>query len=92
MNTLLRSLLAAGFAALTLIDAQARIDRVIEKSFPVTGPGVLRVETQGGAIRVMPSTDSAVRVMARQRVNASTDKEADELLKKLELDFRTGRK
>jgi hypothetical protein len=87
MNILLRSLLAAGFAAATIIDAHARIDRVVEKSFPVTGAGVLRVETQGGGIRVMPSADSAVRVRAKQRIQAATDAEADELLKKLELTF-----
>lgn len=87
MNASLRWLLVAGFAAALIVDASARIDRVVEKNFAVTGDGVLRVETQGGAIKVMSSSDSAVRVVARQRINASTEGEADELLKKLELTF-----
>jgi hypothetical protein len=87
MNSLIRFVMVAGLATATIIDAHARIERVVEKSFPVAGAGVLRVETQGGGIRVMPSSESAVRVIAKQRINASTDKEADELLKKLELTF-----
>lgn len=65
--------------------AQARIDRVVEKEFAVAGPGTLRVETSGGAIRVVASADSVVRVKARQRIRASTEAEADEVLRKLEL-------
>jgi hypothetical protein len=43
------------------------------------------VETSGGAIRVVPGGDSAVRVKAKQRIKANSEAEADELLKKLEL-------
>ena len=87
MKTSLRCLLAAGLFTSSVVVAQARIERVIEKSFPVTAAGLLRVETHGGAIRVMPSNDSVVRVTARQKINATTEAEADELLKKLELTF-----
>lgn len=87
MNSSLRFLLAAGLLASSAIVASAAIERTVEKSFPVSGAGTLRVETQGGAIRVTPSNESAVRVVARQKIRASTDTEADELLKKLELTF-----
>lgn len=57
----------------------------MEKKFTVAGPGVLRVETHGGSIRVTPGAENAVRVVARQKIKADSDAEADELLKNLEL-------
>lgn len=77
--------LLAGLFAFASSSAQARIERIVEKEFPVAAPGTLRVETSGGAIRVTPSTDSVVRIRAKQRIRASTEAEADELLQKLEL-------
>jgi hypothetical protein len=82
-----RLLLTTALVAGTALAAQARIERVVEKNFPVTGTGTLHIETQGGAIKVTPSTDSVVHITAKQRINADTDAEADELLKKLELTF-----
>jgi hypothetical protein len=87
MNSIPRFILTAGLVAASALVAHARIERVVEKSFPVNGTGVLRVETQGGAINVSPSTDSMVRVTAKQKIKADNDAEADELLKKLELTF-----
>jgi hypothetical protein len=87
MNTSVRLVaLALCFAAGTAA-AYARIERTIEKTFTVSGAGKLRVETQGGAIRVSPSNDGSVRVTAKERIRADSDAEADELLKKLELTF-----
>lgn len=85
MTHSLRYLCAAGLIAASVVVAQARIDRVVEKKFAVTGAGKLRVETQGGEIRVMPTTESVVRVTAKQKIRAETEAEADELLQKLEL-------
>jgi DUF4097 and DUF4098 domain-containing protein YvlB len=85
MNSSLRLFFAAALVAGSALSAQARIERHVEKSFPVSGAGKLRVETQGGEIRVSPSADSVVRVTAKQKINASSEAEADELLKKLEL-------
>jgi hypothetical protein len=48
---------------------------------------VLRVETHGGGIQVSPGGDGTVRVTARQKIRASSEAEADELLRKLELTF-----
>lgn len=87
MKTPLRWLLAVCLVSGVGAIAYARVDRVVEKNFAVTGDGILRVETHGGEIRVVPSSDSAVRIRARQKINARTDAEADELLQKLELTF-----
>ena len=85
MKMSLRLVGTACLLAGSALVAQARIDRVVEKQFNVAGTGTLYVETSGGAIRVMPSTDSVVRVKARQRIQASSEAEADELLRKLDL-------
>ena len=87
MNTALRSFLAVGLVAGSAALAHAKIERTVGKSSAVTGAGSLHVETQGGEIRVAPSNDAMVRVTARQKISASTDAEADDLLKKLELAF-----
>ena len=65
--------------------AQAKIERVVEKTFTVSAAGTLQVDTQGGEIRVSPSSESVVKVTARQKIRASSEAEADDLLKKLEL-------
>lgn len=85
MKTLPRFLLAAGLLAALVTTAQAKIERVVEKSFTVRPGGTLKVETQGGEVRVSASADNVVKVTARQKIRATTDAEADELLKKLEL-------
>ena len=85
MNASFRLLFAAGLAAFSSLSLHARIERVVEKSFPVAGDGRLRVETQGGEIKVVPSADQQVHITAKQKIRASSEAEADELLKKLEL-------
>ncbi|MBI5690782.1 MAG: hypothetical protein HZC55_11880 [Verrucomicrobia bacterium] len=85
MKTLLRLSLAAGMICGAASLAQARIERVVEKQFPVAGPGALFAETSGGSIRVTTTPDAVVRVKARQRIRADSEAEADELLRKLEL-------
>ncbi|MDP3073927.1 MAG: DUF4097 family beta strand repeat-containing protein [Opitutaceae bacterium] len=80
-------ILSGGLFAASASPAPAAIERVVEKTFTVAGAGTLRIETQGGGIRVQPGAASAVRVVARQKIRAATEAEADELLKKLELTF-----
>ena len=81
-----RSLLfSAGLLALLPFSAHAKIERVVEKSFTVQPGGTLRIATQGGDIRVQTSPDSTVKVVARERIRANSDAEADELLRKLSL-------
>ena len=77
--------LAAGLSGAITLAAQARIERTVEKSFNVQPGGTLRIETQGGEIRVSSTNDSVVKVTARERFRTDSDTEADEVLKKLEL-------
>ena len=63
---LCRSLfIAVGLAVAT---AQAKIERIVEKTFSVAPGGTLRVETEGGSIRVQPSSDSVVKITAKQKM------------------------
>jgi hypothetical protein len=87
MNSTARLLFAVGLMSASALVSHARIERTVEKNFNVAGVGTLRVETHGGEIRVAPSSDSVVRITARQRINANSEAEADELLQKLELTF-----
>jgi hypothetical protein len=81
----IRLFLAASLLALIPLSAHAKIERVIEKSFPVQPGGLLTVETQGGNIRVETSDAPTVKVVAHQVIKADSESEADELLKKLTL-------
>src|SRR5215204_3195460 len=87
MNSTTRLLLAVGCMSASALVSHARVDRSVEKTFTVTGAGTLHVETQGGGIRVEASSDSAVRITAKQRINTDSEAEANELLQKLELTF-----
>ena len=80
-----RFFLVAGWLALVPFVAHAKIERVVEKSFTVQPGGTLQVETQGGNIRITPSTDSVEKVTANEKIRASTEAEADDILKKLAL-------
>jgi hypothetical protein len=87
MTSLLRFLLLGAVLAAPVYSAQGRIERTVEKTFTVTGPGTVRIETHGGRIRVAPGTGSVVTVTALQKIKADSEAEADQLLKKLELTF-----
>jgi hypothetical protein len=91
MNLHPRFLLSAGLLAALTLTAYARIKRNVEKTFTVQAAGTLRLETQGGEIRVIPGAEGVVEVTAREKIRANTDAEADELLKKLGLDFTQSR-
>jgi hypothetical protein len=85
MKSTPRFLLAAGLLALAPFAAHAKIERVIEKTFTVQPGGTLHVDTQGGEVRVSPSSDNLVKVTARERIRAGSESEADDILKNLEL-------
>jgi DUF4097 and DUF4098 domain-containing protein YvlB len=85
MNISPRLLLASGVLALAALPVSAKIQRTVEKTFTVQPGGTLKVSTQGGNIKVEPSDDSVVKVIARENIRASSDAEADEVLKKLTL-------
>jgi hypothetical protein len=64
---------------------QAKITRTVEKTFTVQPGGTLTVVTQGGDIKVLTGPGNEVKVTATERINASSEAQADELLKRLEL-------
>jgi len=63
----------------------AKIERTVDKTFAVQPGGTLKVETAGGGIKVEPGAGNAVKIVVKERIDASTDAEADELLKHLTL-------
>ena len=81
--------LLCGFALIVALPVSlfAKIERTVEKTFMVAPGGTLRVETEGGSIRVLSSPDSMVKITAMQRIRADTESEADEILKKFALTF-----
>lgn len=77
-------LIAAALLAAPLA-AFAKIERVVEKTFNVQPGGLLTVETSGGNVAVQTAAVDKVTVVAKQRIRASSEEEADEVLKKLTL-------
>lgn len=75
----------AALLALVPVAAHARIERVVEKTFTVKPGELLKVETSGGSIRVQSADDNKVTVVAKQRIKANSEAEADELLEDLTL-------
>lgn len=84
MRNSIRLIAAACFLAAAGA-AQAKIERTVEKTFVVQPGGTLHVRTQGGDIHVVSSSDSAVKVVAKEKIKAGSEAEADEVLKKLTL-------
>jgi hypothetical protein len=82
---IITSVITAGVLGLCPVLAQAKIERVVEKSFTVQPGSHLRVSTEGGHITLKPGTDGTVTVSARQKIRANTEARADELLEDLEL-------
>lgn len=86
MKTLIR-FLVIGLLSVSAALARDPIERVVQKSFAVQPGGLLKVETQGGDITVTPGSGNEVVVVARQKIRAKNDAEADELLQKLQLEI-----
>jgi len=86
MKTLIRFFLV-GLLGVSAVLARDPIERVVQKSFAVEPGGTLTVETQGGDITVRPGWGNEVIVVAKQKIRAKRDAEADELLKDLQLEI-----
>ena len=71
----------AAFAA----TASAKIERTVEKSFQVQPGAHLSVSTYGGEIRVDPSSDGVIKVVAKEHFHTDSEAEADEIMGKVEL-------
>ncbi len=78
-------LMALVCAAMLPESASAKVERVVEKTFAVKAGGQLTVETEGGNVSVQTGDEAVVKVVARQTIRAGSEKEADEILKKLSL-------
>jgi len=86
MNKLIR-LLALGAVLAVPAGLDAKIIRTVEKTFAVQPGGNFKAVTSGGEIVVKTADVAEVRVTARETIRASSDQEADELLKSLDLTF-----
>jgi hypothetical protein len=71
------------FAAPVLLNAT--VERTVEKTFAVQPGGTLKVETSGGNISVEPGAGDTVKVVAKEKIRAGNEAEADEMLKDLTL-------
>jgi len=85
MKSYLPLLIGLGWLFVTPILVNASIERTVEKTFAVQPGGTLKVETAGGNISVEPGTGDTVRVVAKEKIRASDDAAADEILKDLTL-------
>lgn len=85
MKIITRRLVPAALFAFSISAAHAKIERTIEKSFTVQPGGTFHLETQGGNIHVQPGNDPVVKITAKEKIAASSEAEADELLQKLTL-------
>jgi DUF4097 and DUF4098 domain-containing protein YvlB len=84
MKTLI-PLLTLGALLAAPVALQAKITRLVEKTFTVQAGGNFKATTQGGDIIVKTGDVSTVHVTAKQVIRASTEQEADEILSKLTL-------
>lgn len=78
-------LLAAAMLAVVPTMTQAKLERLVEKTFTVQPGGVLKVDTSGGDIVVTTGAGDQVKVVAKQMIRASSETEATKLLQKLDL-------
>jgi hypothetical protein len=88
MPNLLRTLIAAGILSVAAQNASAKIERTVERTFPVQPGTHLVVSTFGGNISLRASPGPQVRVVAKETIRASSDAEADKVLENLELVIR----
>jgi DUF4097 and DUF4098 domain-containing protein YvlB len=79
--------LLAAMALLLSISARADVERKVEKSFDVRPGGWLYIDSDLGSIEVSSKAADKVEITVFQTLDVTSEKEADELLKDLKLDF-----
>lgn len=79
--------LLAAFAVLLCGSARADIERQVEKSFTVSANGWLYIDADMGSIKVSSGPEEKVQITLYQSIDVGSEKEADNLLKDLKLDF-----
>jgi DUF4097 and DUF4098 domain-containing protein YvlB len=81
----LLSLLTLGALLALPVAVSAKITRTVDKTFTVQPGGNFKAVTQGGDITIRTADTAEVRIHVKQVINASGEKEADEILEKLDL-------
>jgi DUF4097 and DUF4098 domain-containing protein YvlB len=66
---------------------QAKVIRTVEKTFSVQPGGNFKAATVGGDIVILTADAAEIHIVAKETIQASSEKEADELLEKLALTF-----
>jgi hypothetical protein len=81
---------AISLAALTATQAQAVIDRVVERQFSIPEKAVasLDVETFYGALKLTTTSDSVIHVLVRETIEVDNDEQADRQLRDLDLQIK----
>ncbi|MGC4070924.1 MAG: DUF4097 family beta strand repeat-containing protein [Nibricoccus sp.] len=83
-----RGIMMAGLALAALPLAEAKIERVVEKTFTVASDGILKIETSGGNVRVRSEPGAtSVKIVATKRFDTDSETTADELEKGIVLTF-----
>jgi hypothetical protein len=85
MKSSLPLLIGLGLLSISPVALKATVERTVEKTFAVQPGGSLKVETAGGNISVEPGAGNTVKVVAKEKIRASDDEEANEVLKDLKL-------
>jgi hypothetical protein len=79
------TLVALGAALALPAALQAKITRVVEKTFAVQPNGSFKATTQGGDITIQTHDLNEVRIVAKQQFRTDSEAEADDVIKKLTL-------
>jgi len=79
------SLLTLGALLASPAVLSAKITRTVDKAFTVQPGGSFKATTQGGDITIRTADTPEVRIHVKQVIQASTEREADEILQKLSL-------
>lgn len=85
MKSYLPLLIGLGLLSISPAALKATVERTVERTFAVQPGGSLKVETAGGNITVEPGAGNAVKVVAKEKIRAGDDEEANEALKDLKL-------
>lgn len=80
--------LLVGVSLALPVSLTATITRNVDRTFAVEPGGTFKASTEGGDIVIRTADIAEVRVTARQRIKASSDQSADEILEKLVLTMR----
>jgi DUF4097 and DUF4098 domain-containing protein YvlB len=85
----MRKLILATSCLLCATSAFAEIERIVEKTFQVKDGQCLKIDTFSGPIEVRTGAPDQVKLVLREKIDADSESEADEMLSKLSFNFET---